>query len=80
VRKFRRLLIELTERSENGTKWIYCAVYRLSEPKVRDEIRAKIRNFLEIYVKCLLEILIMRDTKELYQKALKGEIKHLSGI
>lgn len=37
-------------------------------------------NFVEVYVKCPIEVLIKRDIKGLYQKALKGEIKHLSGI
>ncbi len=36
--------------------------------------------FLEIYVKCSIEEAIRRDPKGLYAKALRGEIKHMTGI
>jgi bifunctional enzyme CysN/CysC len=37
-------------------------------------------RFLEIYVKCDLEVVKRRDTKGLYAKALAGEIKDFTGI
>ncbi len=37
-------------------------------------------EFIEIYVKCPLEICEHRDPKGLYSKARKGEIKHFTGI
>ncbi|PLV59324.1 adenylyl-sulfate kinase [Thermotoga sp. KOL6] len=37
-------------------------------------------EFIEIYVKCPLEVLIKRDPKGLYKRALKGEIKEFTGI
>ena len=37
-------------------------------------------EFIEIYVKCPLEICERRDPKGLYSRARKGEIKHFTGI
>jgi len=47
---------------------------------VRDEIRERIPNFFEVYVEVPLDVLIERDTKGLYKKALAGEIKGFTGI
>lgn len=47
---------------------------------IRDEVRALIGNFVEVYVKCPLETLIARDVKGLYKKALAGEIKEFTGV
>ena len=38
------------------------------------------REFIEIYVKCPLEVCEQRDVKGLYERARKGEIKHFTGI
>ena len=47
----------------------------------RDKVRKKIgKDFIEIYVKCSLEECEKRDTKEMYKKARKGEIKDFTGI
>lgn len=47
---------------------------------VRDGLRARIPNFVEIYMECPVEVLIQRDVKGLYKKALAGEIEHFTGI
>jgi len=47
---------------------------------IRDELRASISPFVEIYVTCPIEILIERDVKGLYKKALAGEIAQFTGI
>lgn len=47
---------------------------------VRNENRALIKDFVEIYVKASLDACIRRDVKGLYQKALAGEIKEFTGI
>ena len=51
---------------------------------VREEARKIIESeglkFIEVYVKCSLEECIRRDPKGLYGKALKGEIKDMTGI
>ena len=48
--------------------------------KVREEARKLIGDFIEVYVKCSLETVMKRDPKGLYRRALKGEIKHMTGI
>ncbi len=48
--------------------------------EVRMKARNEISNFIEIYVKCPLDILIKRDPKGLYKKALAGEITNLTGL
>jgi adenylyl-sulfate kinase len=47
---------------------------------IRDEIRSKVDNFVEVYVECPIETLAERDVKGLYRKALAGEIKNFTGI
>lgn len=47
---------------------------------LREENRALIKNFVEVYVKASLETCIARDVKGLYQKALAGEIKTFTGV
>ncbi len=37
-------------------------------------------RFVEVYVKCPVEVAVERDPKGLYKKALKGEIKNMTGI
>ena len=37
-------------------------------------------RFLEIFVKCDLEVCKRRDPKGLYAKALRGEILHFTGV
>jgi adenylyl-sulfate kinase len=46
----------------------------------RAEVRARIPNFVEVYMDCPLEVLIERDAKGLYRKAIAGEISHFTGI
>jgi adenylylsulfate kinase len=37
-------------------------------------------DFIEVYVKCPLEVCMKRDPKGLYKKALTGQIKDMTGI
>lgn len=64
--------------SRNGVVAITAAIspYR----SVRDEVRARIPKFVEVYVECPLHVLVERDAKGLYKKALAGEIPHFTGI
>jgi adenylyl-sulfate kinase len=64
--------------SRNGVIAIAAAIspYRA----VREQVRSRIENFVEVYVECPLEVLVKRDAKGLYQKALAGEIPHFTGI
>src|SRR5215475_12882617 len=47
---------------------------------VRDEVRRDIGAFVEVFVKCPIEVLAERDVKGLYKKALAGEIKNFTGV
>ena len=47
---------------------------------IRDEVRAMVENFVEVYAECDLDKLIERDPKGLYKKAISGEIKNFTGI
>jgi adenylyl-sulfate kinase len=47
---------------------------------MRDEARAEIDEFVEIYLDCPLEVCRERDAKGLYRRALSGEIQYLPGI
>ncbi|MBI3796467.1 MAG: adenylyl-sulfate kinase, partial [Deltaproteobacteria bacterium] len=64
--------------TRNGALVITAAIspYRA----IRDEIRGRIGDFVEVYAKCPLEALIDRDVKGLYKKALAGEIKEFTGV
>jgi adenylyl-sulfate kinase len=48
--------------------------------ELREHARQEIGNFIEVYVKCPVEVCIERDTKGMYEKAIKGEIKEFTGI
>jgi adenylylsulfate kinase len=48
--------------------------------EIRDEARREIGDFIEVYVKCPLEVCMARDVKGMYQKAIRGEIKEFTGI
>jgi ATP sulfurylase/adenylyl-sulfate kinase len=64
--------------TRNGAVVITAAIspYRA----IRDEIRGRIGDFVEVYAKCPLEALVARDVKGLYKKALAGEIKEFTGV
>lgn len=47
---------------------------------IRDEVRALIGNFVEVYVKASVETCAQRDVKGLYEKAFAGEIKNFTGV
>jgi adenylyl-sulfate kinase len=47
---------------------------------VRDEVREQVGDFVEVYVKCPIDVLVERDVKGLYAKALAGEIENFTGI
>jgi len=64
--------------SRNNVVAIAAAISPYQE--IRDEVRANTVNFIEVYVECPVEVLIERDVKGLYQKALAGEIKNFTGI
>ena len=46
----------------------------------RRNAREEIERFVEVYVRCPVEICMKRDVKGMYQKALGGKIKHFTGV
>ncbi len=57
----------------------FVSPYREARRMVREIVEEEV-PFLEVYVKCPLEECIRRDPKGLYRKALRGEIKHFTGV
>lgn len=47
---------------------------------VRDHVREQTTNFLEVFVDAPLDVVIDRDVKGLYKKALAGEIPNFTGV
>jgi len=64
--------------SRNGVIAMVAAIspYRA----VREQIRQRIQNFVEVYVECPLEVVAGRDVKGLYKKAIAGEIPQFTGV
>ncbi|MGD0530547.1 MAG: adenylyl-sulfate kinase [Polyangiaceae bacterium] len=59
-----------------------CAVAATISPyrAIRDEQRAQVGRFVEVYVKCDVPTLARRDPKGLYAKALAGELRDFTGL
>jgi len=68
--------------SRNGLAAISAAISPYGA--VRDEVRRLVEmdgaEFIEVFVKCPIDVLAERDVKGLYQKALAGEIKGFTGV
>jgi adenylyl-sulfate kinase len=64
--------------SRNGVAVITAAISPHAE--IRDQNRALIKDFVEVYVECSIPELTRRDVKGLYEKAIKGEIKNFTGV
>jgi adenylyl-sulfate kinase len=48
--------------------------------EARDQVRATIPAFVEVYVQCSVEECARRDRKGLYEKAFRGEITGFTGV
>ncbi len=64
--------------TRNGVVAIAAAISPYRE--VREENRRRIGRFVEVYVEAPLEVLVERDVKGLYKKALAGEIPNFTGV
>ena len=64
--------------TRNGVIALVAAISPYRE--VREEVRAQIGAFVEVYVHCPIEVLAERDVKGLYKKALAGEIPSFTGV
>jgi adenylylsulfate kinase len=64
--------------TQNGVITIVSAISPYRD--LREEVRQRIGDFIEVYVNAPLEVCEQRDVKGLYKKARTGEIKHFTGI
>lgn len=64
--------------SRNGVIVLVSAISPYRD--VRNQMRHKIRDFVEVYVNAPLTVCEDRDVKGLYKKARSGEIKQFTGI
>src|SRR5947209_6622452 len=64
--------------SRNGIIVVVAAISPYRD--TREEVKRKIRNFVEVFVDCPIEVLASRDVKGLYKKALAGEVGNFTGI
>ena len=64
--------------SRHGAVTISAAISPYKD--IRDFNRKQCGNFIEVYVECPLDVLVERDPKGLYKKALAGEIKNFTGV
>ncbi len=58
---------------------VVCATISLFH-EVHEWNRHNIPKYKEVYLKAPIEVLVERDQKQLYSRALRGEMKHLMGI
>jgi len=64
--------------SRNGVVAIAAVIAPYAE--ARDINRRQIGDYVEIYCKCPVDVLIERDVKGLYKKAMAGEVKNMTGL
>jgi adenylyl-sulfate kinase len=67
---------KLLSRNGVGTVCSFISPYQA----VRDHVRDNTTNFLEVYIDAPLDVVIERDVKGLYKKAIAGEIPNFTGI
>ena len=67
---------KLLSRNGVGTICSFISPYQ----SVRDHVRENTTNFLEVYIDAPLNVVIDRDVKGLYKKAIAGEIPNFTGI
>ncbi len=64
--------------SRNGVSVLasFISPYRERRQKTREQVT----NFIEVFVKCPIDVCAERDVKGLYEKARRGEIDNFTGI
>lgn len=64
--------------ARNGITVLVAAISPYRE--ARQEVRALVKDFIEVYVNAPLEVCEQRDRKGLYRRARAGEIKGVTGV
>lgn len=82
-KNIRRLAFVAGKLSQHGVLCIICAINPYED--VREEVRNKYKRVKTVFVNCDLKILISRDTKGMYKRALlpdtdPGKINNLTGV
>ena len=74
----RRVSVVASLLAQNGvaTLCAFVSPYR----QARRDARARAPRFVEVYCRCPLSILVERDPKGMYKKALAGEIRGFTGV
>ena len=67
---------KLLSRNNVGCVCSFISPYQ----ETRNMVRANTTNFLEVFIDAPLEVVINRDVKGLYKKAIAGEIPNFTGI
>ena len=73
-----RLAYECNILNRNGIVTLVVAVSPYRD--ARDTCRKAIKNFVEVYCRCPMEVLLKRDGTGLFERAKRGEIQHVAGI
>ncbi len=73
-----RLGYECTLLNRNGVVVIVTAVSPYREARAR--VRETVGDFVEVYCRCPMEVLLKRGSAELLEKARRGEIAHVAGV
>lgn len=64
--------------NDNGVNVVVAAISPYEE--IRDDNRARIENYIEVYVNCSLDRCKERDPKGLYKRAMEGKEKFVVGM
>lgn len=67
---------KLLSRNNVGVVCSFISPYQ----SMRDHVEANVTNFIEVYINAPLDVVIGRDVKGMYQKAIAGEIPNFTGI
>lgn len=77
--KFYHLLVTVGELLvQNGVNVIFDAT--AAERHIREEARYRLPRFLEVYLRCPLEVCEQRDPKHIYEKARQGLYSGVPGL
>ena len=64
--------------TRNGVATLAAAISPYRE--ARDQVRQRVQPFVLVYCDAPLQVLVERDVKGLYKRALAGEIKNFTGV
>lgn len=64
--------------TQNGVNVIFDAT--ANRRRWRRAARTNIKKYLEVYIRCSMEVCMKRDPKGLYRKAATGEASHVPGV